>query len=177
MSKIKLATVWLDGCSGCHMSFLDLDERLVELSSEFDLVFSPLVDFKSFPEGVDVALVEGAVGNTEDEEKIRMIRARTKTLVALGDCAVNGNVSAMRNAVGAKAVTDHAYFAIVEMQPQLPTVGVPGLLNKVRPVHELVPVDVFLPGCPSPTEAIYSVLHDLLVGRTPEVASLTRFGA
>ena len=177
MSKIKLATVWLDGCSGCHMSFLDLDERLVELSSQFDLVFSPLVDFKTFPEGVDVTLVEGAVANEEDEHKIHSIRERTRILVSLGDCAVNGNVPAMRNAVGAKAVTDHAYFATADLQQQLPSVGIPKLLAKVRPVHELVAVDVFLPGCPTPTEAIYSALSDLLAGRTPDVANLTRFGA
>ena len=159
------------------MSFLDLDERLVELSSQFDLVYSPLVDFKTFPENVDVTLVEGAVGNEEDEHKIRKIRERTRILVALGDCAVTGNVPSMRNALGARAITDHAYYVTADEQQQLPAKGIPRLIEKVRPVQELVPVDVYLPGCPTPTEAIYAAFCDLLAGRTPEISSLTRFGA
>ena len=85
MSKKKLATVWLDGCSGCHMSFLDMDERLIELAGKIDLVYSPLVDTKEFPTDVDIALIEGAVSSEEDLHKIQMIRDRTKTLVSFGD--------------------------------------------------------------------------------------------
>ena len=88
MSKLKLATVWLDGCSGCHMSFLDLDERILELADLVEVVYSPLVDAKEFPDHVDITLVEGAVASVDDEHKIRKIRAHTKTLVAMGDCAV-----------------------------------------------------------------------------------------
>ena len=97
MSKPTLATVWLDGCSGCHMSILDMDERLVELSEQFDLVYSPLVDYKKFPAQVDITLIEGSVSSDEDERKIRKVRAHTRLLVSLGDCAVTGNVPAMRN--------------------------------------------------------------------------------
>jgi NAD-reducing hydrogenase small subunit len=100
MSKKRIATVWLDGCSGCHMSFLDMDERLVELFQQADLVYSPLVDLKEFPEEVDITLVEGAVSSEEDLHKIRMVRERTKILVAFGDCAVTGNVPSMRNPFG-----------------------------------------------------------------------------
>lgn len=177
MSKLKLATVWLDGCSGCHMSFLDMDERLIELSSQFDLVFSPLVDFKTFPEGVDIALVEGAISSVEDEHKIKIIRERTKMLIAMGDCAITTNVPGMRNPFGTKAILEHAYIDTVERQPQIPTVYVPKLIEKVRPVHEVVPVDVYLPGCPPSADTFYTVLTDLLAGRTPDIASLTRFGA
>jgi NAD-reducing hydrogenase small subunit len=177
MSKLKLATVWLDGCSGCHMSFLDMDERLIELSSQFDLVFSPLVDFKTFPEGVDIALVEGAISSDEDEHKIKIIRQRTKMLIAMGDCAITTNVPGMRNPFGTKAILEHAYIATAERQQQIPTVSVPKLFEKVRPVHEVVPVDVFLPGCPPSADTFYTVLTDLLAGRTPDIASLTRFGA
>ena len=92
MSKLKLATVWLDGCSGCHMSFLDMDERLLELAEVVDLVYSPIVDTKEFPDEVDIALVEGAVASVDDEKKIKKIRAHSKMLVAMGDCAVTGNV-------------------------------------------------------------------------------------
>jgi len=177
MSKLKLATVWLDGCSGCHMSFIDMDERLIELSSQFDLVFSPLVDFKIFPEGVDITLVEGAISSVEDEHKIKIIRERTKMLIAMGDCAITTNVPGMRNPFGTKAILEHAYIDTVERQPQIPTVYVPKLIEKVRPVHEVVPVDVYLPGCPPSADTFYTVLTDLLAGRTPDIASLTRFGA
>jgi NAD-reducing hydrogenase small subunit len=159
------------------MSFLDMDERLIELSSQFDLVFSPLVDFKTFPEGVDIALVEGAISSVEDEHKIKIIRERTKMLIAMGDCAITTNVPGMRNSFGTKAILEHAYIETVERQPQIPTVSVPKLIEKVRPVHEVVPVDVYLPGCPPSADTFYAVLTDLLAGRTPDIASLTRFGA
>ena len=177
MSKVKLATVWLDGCSGCHMSFLDMDERLVELSTQFDLVYSPLVDYKKYPEDVDIALVEGAISSEEDEHKIHLIRERTKFLVAMGDCAVAGNVPSMRNPFGPDAILERAYFENASLQQQIPTVIVPKLLDKVRPVHEFVSVDLFLPGCPPSADTFYSVLTALLAGGIPEVASLTRFGA
>src|ERR1044071_5705328 len=97
MSKLKLATVWMDGCSGCHMSFLDMDERLLELAEQMDLVYSPLVDLKEFPNDVDVAIIEGAVSSEEDLERLYHVRSRTKMLVSLGDCAVTANVPSMRN--------------------------------------------------------------------------------
>ena len=95
--KPRVATAWLGGCSGCHMSFLDLDERLIELGEKIDLVYSPIADMKVFPANVDVTLVEGAVANYEHLEHIQTVRRRTKILVSLGDCAVTGNVTAMRN--------------------------------------------------------------------------------
>ena len=176
MNKIKLATVWLDGCSGCHMSVLDMDERLVDLSAQFDLVYSPLVDMKVFPEGVDVALIEGAVSSEEDLHKIRMIRARTKTLVSLGDCAVTGNVPAMRNIWTVDSIFRRAYWDNATTQQQIPSVALPKLLARSRPVHEVVEVDLFVPGCPPSADTIYTVLVELLAGRIPDVASLTRFG-
>ena len=104
MGRIRFATVWLGGCSGCHMSFLDLDEWLFELAAQADVVFSPLADVKEYPENVDLALVEGAVANEENLAMIRKVRGRTKTLVAFGDCAVTGNVTALRNPLGVAIV-------------------------------------------------------------------------
>jgi len=176
-SKIQVATVWLDGCSGCHMSFLDMDERLLELANQFDLVYSPLVDFKVYPESVDVALAEGAISSVADEHKIHRIREHTKFLIAMGDCAVTGNVPSMRNPFGPKAILNRAYDENVAAQAQIPCVIVPALLEKVRPVHEFVTVDMYLPGCPPSADTFYTVLSDLLAGRTPDIASLTRFGA
>ena len=114
MSKLKLATVWLDGCSGCHMSFLDMDERLLELAELVDVVYSPIVDTKEFPDEVDIALVEGAVASVDDEKKIKKIRAHSKMLVAMGDCAVTGNVPSMRNPIGPEAILNRAYIENVE---------------------------------------------------------------
>jgi NAD-reducing hydrogenase small subunit len=176
MSKQTLATVWLDGCSGCHMSFLDMDERLVELSAHFELLYSPLVDSKIFPAHVDIALVEGSVSTDEDEHKIRLIRAHSGTLVALGDCAVTGNVPAMRNALPVEAIFDRAYRETATQQAQTPRDNLPVLLKRVRPVHELVHVDLEVPGCPPSADTIHTVLSELLAGRIPDIAALTRFG-
>lgn len=177
MSKLKLATVWLDGCSGCHMSFLDIDERLLQLVEKVDIVYSPLVDFKTFPDAVDITLVEGAVSNQDDLDKIKKVRAHTRLLVALGDCAVTANVPSMRNPFGVDQVVKRAYEENVTLQPQTPTQAVPALLKRVRPVHDIVTVDVHLPGCPPSADAIFAALVALVEGRTPDVAALTRFGA
>jgi NAD-reducing hydrogenase small subunit len=177
MSKLKLATAWLDGCSGCHMSFLDMDERLLELAELVDVVYSPLVDTKQFPEAVDITLVEGAVASVDDEKKIRKIREHSKTLVAMGDCAITGNVPSMRNPIGPEAVLDRAYIQNASAQAQIPCVVVPKLLRVVRPIHEFVKVDVFLPGCPPSADTFHTALIALINGGPLDIPALTRFGA
>jgi NAD-reducing hydrogenase small subunit len=172
--KIRLATVWLDGCSGCHMSLLDTDERLMALAQRVTVVWGPLVDTKQFPENVDVTLVEGAVSSEEDLHRIRLVRARTRILVTLGDCAITGNVSAMRNNFGAGAVLKRAYLENATLDAQIPRQVIPTLLAIARPVHEFVPVDVFVPGCPPPADLIFSVLSELLEGKMPNPAA--KFG-
>jgi NAD-reducing hydrogenase small subunit len=176
MSKVSLATVWLDGCSGCHMSFLDIDERIIDLLQRADLVYSPLVDNKVFPDMVDVALIEGSVSTNEDIEKIKHVRAHTRILVALGDCAVTGNVPAMRNTFGVEATMDRAYRENVQLKPGFPNERLPILLDRVRPVHDVVKVDLHVPGCPPPADAIFFALTELVEGRMPDVTALTRFG-
>ncbi len=175
--KVRIATTWLDGCSGCHMSFLDLDERLADLLAAVDIVYGPLVDTKSFPESVDVTLVEGAVSSNEDEENIRVIRERTGILVSFGDCAVTANVPGMRNQFKVVDVLNRAYTENADSGSGTPWEGVPQLLTRARPVHEFVKVDLFLPGCPPPTEAILFAVSELLEGRIPEVTGKSRFGA
>lgn len=177
MTKKRLATVWLDGCSGCHMSFLDIDERLLTLAESAELVYSPLVDAKEFPEGVDVTLVEGAVSNEEDLHKIKIVRLRTHTLVSLGDCAVTANVPGMRNPFTTREVYARAYLENATLDPGIPDQIVPRLLPQARPIHEIVPVDIFVPGCPPSADTIFYVVNELLAGRQPELSSRTRFGA
>jgi NAD-reducing hydrogenase small subunit len=177
MSKLKLATVWLDGCSGCHMSFLDMDERLLELAKVVDIVYSPLVDTKVFPDEVDIALVEGAVSSVDDEKKIKKVREHSKMLVAMGDCAITGNVPSMRNPIGPEPILSRAYIENATVQAQIPCVVVPKLLKIVRPIHEFVKVDVFLPGCPPSADTFHTALTALVNGGPLDIPALTRFGA
>jgi NAD-reducing hydrogenase small subunit len=168
MGRVKVATMWLGGCSGCHMSFLDLDEFLLDLADKIEVVYSPVVDAKQYPEGVDVALIEGAVCNEDNLEMIRTIRARTKVLISFGDCAVTANVPAMRDPIpdSVNAVLKRAYLDNGDLDAQLPLAPgiVPPLTDRVRPIHAVVPVDIYLPGCPPPASRIKEVLVQLLSG-------------
>jgi len=176
-NKTRVATIWLSGCSGCHMSFLDQDELLVDLAKKIRLVYSPIVDIKKFPENVDVTLIEGAVANEEQLELLKEARGKTRILISLGDCAVTGNVTALRNVFkdGDKAVLEMAYIDTSEVNPQIPT-DVPKLLQKVRPLHEVVKVDYFIPGCPPPADLINYVLTELLNGRVPNMEGRSKYG-
>ena len=176
MSKIKLATVWLDGCSGCHMSLLDIDEGIVAVAKKADIVYGPLVDAQEFPEGVDVALVEGAVSSQEDMKMIQLIRKRSKMVVALGDCAVTSNVPSMRNWVPVKKLLERIYVEGVQANPGVPTEGVPPLLKHAIPLHEAVKVDLHIPGCPPKADAIFHVIGELLAGRKPDLMNKVKFG-
>jgi NAD-reducing hydrogenase small subunit len=134
------------------------------------------VDFKEFPEGVDVTLVEGAVSSEEDLHKILRIRQRTRLLLALGDCAVTANVPAMRNPFAVDALTDRAYRENATVQAQVPADRLPALRAHARPVHELVKVDAFIQGCPPSAGLIHFLLNEILEGRTPGHGVRTRFG-
>ena len=157
------------------MSMIDMDERILDIFSRADLVYSPLVDWKDYPEHVDVCLVEGAVSSEDDLHKAKMVREHTTTIIAFGDCAVTSNVPGMRNPIGVDPLLDLAYRENVTVNPQIPTEVVPALLPMSIPVHKVIGVDVFLPGCPPSADLIYTLLDDLLSGRVPEAAG-SRFG-
>jgi NAD-reducing hydrogenase small subunit len=158
------------------MSFLDMDERLIDLAGRVELCASPLTDYKEFGEA-DITLVEGAVANEEHLEHIRTIRRHTKILVAFGDCAVTGNVTAMRNFFTVDDVLNRAYRETAAIVIGIPSGNgaVPRLLPRVRPIHEVVKVDHFLQGCPPSADAIHALLMSLLGAAAPP-ADLRRFG-
>lgn len=172
--KVRLATVWFGGCSGCHMSFLDLDEFLIDLVDLVDIVYSPVVDMKDYPENVDVCLIEGAICNEDNLELLHKIRQRTKVLVSFGDCAVTANVPAIRNQLGlsnAESVLQRAYIENAQDNQRLPKEDgiVPPLLKRVMPVHEAVYVEHFLPGCPPPAAHIKALVSQMLSGVEPKL--------
>ena len=168
MARLRLATTWLGGCSGCHMSFLDLDEWLIDLAGMADIVYTPFQDVKAFPEGVDVTLVEGAVANEDHLGQIALVRARSRVVVSFGDCAVTGNVTSLRNPLGkAEPVLRRSYIELATLNPRIPDEKgiVPRLLDRVLPVHEVLKVDYYIPGCPPPPPRIRYVLEELVAGR------------
>lgn len=164
------------------MSFLDLDEWLIELAKQVDVVYSPVgSDVKEYPENVDVCLVEGGVANEDNLELIQKVRKRTKILVSFGDCAVTANVPAMRNLLdGAEPVLTRGYLELADLTPQLPDEPgiVPPLLDRVVPVHEIVDVDIFMPGCPPSAPRIRAAIEPLLKGEKPvmEGRNMIKFG-
>jgi NAD-reducing hydrogenase small subunit len=176
MKKIRLATVWLDGCAGCHMSLLDIDEAILSVAARAEVVYGPLVDAQEFPKAVDVTLIEGAVSSQDDLEKVNLIRKRSKLVVSLGDCAVNGNVPAMRNQTVPRKLLERIYIEGAQEGKVIPSSGVPALLRQAIPVHQVVKVDLHVPGCPPAASAIAFVVGELLEGRIPNLAGKVKFG-
>jgi NAD-reducing hydrogenase small subunit len=177
--KPKVATVWLGGCSGCHMSFLDLDERLIDLADKIELVYSPIADVKEFPRDVDVTLVEGAVASYEHEEFARLIRRNSRIVVSFGDCAVTGNVTAMRNALDVNDVLNRSYVELADLTPRVPRdyPTIAELMKQARPLHEFITVDAFIHGCPPTADQIWSAVSELLAGKKPELTHVfLRYG-
>jgi NAD-reducing hydrogenase small subunit len=169
------------------MSFLDLDEWLFELAQHVDVVFSPVAsDVKEYPERVDVCLVEGAVANADNLELALQLRQRTRLVVSFGDCAVTANVPGLRNlwahvdGGSRQSVLDRGYLELADTGAQHPHAPgiVPELLERVLPLHEVIPVDLYLPGCPPSAERIRAAIEPLLAGRMPamEGRAMLKFG-
>jgi len=178
-TKPRVATAWLGGCSGCHMSFLDMDERLIELADKMDLVYSPIADVKNFPRDVDVTLVEGAVSNVENEELAHTIRRNSRIVVSFGDCAVSGNVTAMRNRVTNDELLHRSYVELADTAPQIPRdyQSIAEMMTEARPLHEVIKVDAYIHGCPPTADTIWFAVSELLQGRMPAFSPIyLRFG-
>ena len=161
------------------MSFLDLDERLIELASKIELVYSPIADVKEFPRDVDVTLIEGAAANSEHEELVRTIRRNSKIVVSFGDCAVSGNVTAMRNSYPKEEILGRSYLELADVTPQIPRDynTIAELMPKARPVHEIITVDAFLHGCPPTADQIWFAVNELLQGKLPAMSTVyLRYG-
>jgi NAD-reducing hydrogenase small subunit len=176
MKKVKVATTWLDGCSGCHMSLLDLDTALIPVARRVELVYGPLVDAHEFPEDVDVTFIEGAVSTHEDVEKVQLIRQNSKIVVSLGDCAVTGNIAAMRNTVPVKKLLQSVYVEKSDRDGSIPRENLPQLAPLCRPVQDFVKTDISVPGCPPPSKVIGQLLDSLLDNRKPDAVMKLRFG-
>jgi NAD-reducing hydrogenase small subunit len=169
-SKVRVATASLAGCFGCHMSFLDIDERFLQLIDLVEFDRSPLTDIKLCGP-CDIGILEGGVCNAENVHVLREFRANCKTLVSIGACAINGGLPAQRNSFALEDVLNGVYVdrlglvnARVPNDPELPL-----LLDKVYPLHEVVQIDVFIPGCPPSADTIWRVLTELLAGREPKL--------
>ncbi len=167
--KLKIATTSLAGCFGCHMSLLDIDERILDLVQLAEFDRSPITDIKHVGP-CDLGIIEGGVCNSENVEVLREFRKQCKVLVSIGACAVNGGLPALRNNLSIADILNHVYhkgtgLADGSQIPDDPELPLP--LNKVHPIHEVVKIDYFLPGCPPSGDAIWAFLTDLIVGKTP----------
>jgi NAD-reducing hydrogenase small subunit len=170
MTTPKLATVWFEGCSGCHMSLLDLDEALIGILSRVELTATPITDVKNFDfPRVDLGIVEGAIGNAEHLEVVRRLRRRARLLMALGDCAVFGGINTLRNGIPVEDVLRYGFVETCSTAggriPDDP--ALPALLERVLPINRVVAVDIHLPGCPPAPELIAHALGEILQGRLP----------
>jgi NAD-reducing hydrogenase small subunit len=172
MAKPKVASDWMAGCSGCHMSLLDMDERIVQVAELADIRSTPITDLKRPDEsGVDVGLLEGGVNNSANEEVAHYFRKHCKFLVALGDCAVFGGVPAMRNFFPLEESLRRAYVETESTDSEGKIPNDPELCTPqtVRALSEVVPVDLFVPGCPPSADVIFYVLSELAQGRVPDL--------
>lgn len=169
MSKPVVATAHFTGCFGCHMSILDIDERILDLVELVEFNKSPINDIKNFTKPVDVGIIEGGISNDENAEILMEFRKHCKVLVAIGACSLTGGVPSMRNLVPLKECLEEAYLngptvksentGIIPNDPDIPI-----LLDKVYPCHEVVKIDYFLPGCPPSADTIWNALVALLKG-------------
>ena len=164
--KPRLATTSLAGCFGCHMSFLDIDDRILQVFELVDFDKSPIDDFKEFTVQCAVGLIEGGCCNEDNVEVLRDFRKHCDVLISIGDCATMGGIPALRNMVPLQECLDEAYLkgpSVYNPSGKIPDNDeVPLMLDKVYPAHEVVKIDYHLPGCPPPADTLFAALVALL---------------
>ncbi|MBC7363725.1 MAG: NADP oxidoreductase [Candidatus Aminicenantes bacterium] len=169
MSKPVIATASLAGCFGCHMSILDIDERILDLIELVEFDKSPIDDIKNFSRPVDIGLIEGGCCNSENVEVLRAFRKNCRILISVGECAIMGGLPAMRNTIPLRECLEEAYLHSPTVAPEDAVIPhdeeLPLILNRAYPCHEIVKVDYFLPGCPPNADLIWEALTALLQGR------------
>ena len=169
MSKPKIATTSLAGCFGCHMSLLDIDERILDLAELVEFHKSPINDIKTFSAQCAVGLIEGGCCNEENVEVLRAFRSSCDLLISVGDCAIMGGIPAMRNMIPLEECLKEAFVdgpTVHNPSGAIPNdAEIPLLLNKVYPCHEVVKIDYHLPGCPPPADTLWEALVALLNGK------------
>ena len=174
MAKPKVATTSLCGCFGCHMSLLDIDERILELVELVDFDRSPINDIKAITGQVDIGLIEGGCCNEENVKVLEEFRRHCKVLISVGDCAINGGIPAMRNMVSLQECYEEAFLngpTVVNPSGKIPDdEEIPLLLNQVYPCHEVVKVDYHLPGCPPSADTLWEALTALLTNHPLELS-------
>ncbi len=168
MAKVTAASVWLQGCSGCHVSLLDLNEELLEFFEVIDLKASPIQDIKETPE-VTVGLVEGCVSNSHNVEVLKKIREKSQILVALGTCACFGGIAGIRNIFHKQDLLSRAYVEAPSVEGgHIPSSStIPEFYPDVKPISDIVKVDYYIPGCPPLPTMIRDVLLALAKGEEP----------
>ncbi|MGK7393094.1 MAG: hypothetical protein ACNS62_00930 [Candidatus Cyclobacteriaceae bacterium M3_2C_046] len=169
MQKPVVATTSLAGCFGCHMSLLDIDEKILELIDLVDFNKSPIDDIKKFTRICDIGLIEGGCCNSENIHVLKDFRKNCKILVSLGECAIMGGLPAMRNSIPVQECLEEAYLNGITVRDDEERLipndeELPMILNKVYPCHEIVKIDYFLPGCPPRAELIWKSLTALVTG-------------
>jgi NAD-reducing hydrogenase small subunit len=173
MAKPRIATTSLAGCFGCHMSVLDIDDRILALAEIVDFDRSPIDDYKHITQQCTVGLIEGGCANEENVEVLREFRRNCDVLISLGDCATMGGLPAMRNMVPLEECLQEAYIdgpTVHNPSGKIPAdPEIPLLLDKVYPAHEVVRIDYHLPGCPPSAETIWQTLVALLEGRPADL--------
>ena len=169
MEKPKIATASLAGCFGCHMSLLDIDDRILKLIQLIDFDKSPVNDIKKFTDRCLVGLIEGGCCTEENVKVLKQFRQHCDILIAVGDCAIMGGIPAMRNGIPLQECLDEAYRkgpSVYNPNGKIPNdPELPLILNRVYPCQEVVKIDYYLPGCPPQADTLWEAMVALLNGK------------
>ncbi len=169
---VKLATIALMSCAGCHVSLTAMSAKLLDVLKNVELVHSYiLMDAKEIPESVDVGIVEGGLKTSHDEEVVKELREKSKILIAVGDCACFGGIPGLINIYRLEEAWKAAYIENPStVEGFKPSKDLPETRPQALPISEIVKVDYMIPGCPPMETTLENVLTTLLSGKTPALS-------